>query len=223
MGNSTALACVVADDGECCSKRSTDKELLIQIGDMDDAKVHLNIYDLNHDWIAFNHTVSDILRVGGAFHAAIEVHGKEWSYGSEGVQCAEPRRHDVHVYRQSLLMGSTPKTEEQVRDFMEKVMMTRWHGDEYELVSHNCCNFSDAVLRNLTGRGLPPWVNRLARIAEYAEEGIDEVLNLADEHGSLSELFMGRVLSAGNLMQDNTSSVIPSESTVDSEAVFSVP
>eukprot|EP00930_Biecheleria_cincta_P072179 TRINITY_DN59619_c0_g1_i1.p1 TRINITY_DN59619_c0_g1~~TRINITY_DN59619_c0_g1_i1.p1 ORF type:complete len:249 (-),score=34.42 TRINITY_DN59619_c0_g1_i1:263-1009(-) len=229
MGNVIVLpACAdaVRGDSECRYRCSNEEQhhASVEVDDPEDVfKVFLNVYDLNHDWVPFNHALSDILRVGGAFHTAVEVHGQEWSYGMEGVRCAEPRRHDVHVYRQTLLIGLTQKSKEQVHDFMERAIMAQWDGDDYDLINHNCCNFTDAVLRHLTGCALPPWVNRLARIAECANDSVGEILDSASMHGSLPDLLMGDTLStlsdtsAHNLLVAGTLSTLSDTSTAGTE------
>jgi len=220
MGNVTVLPACAECRNRCLNE---EHQAAIEVDDPEAFEVFLNIYDLNHDWIPFNHTLSDILRVGGAFHTAVEVNGQEWSYGMEGVCCAEPRRHDVHVYRQSLLIGLTMKSKEQVFDFMEREMMVQWDGDDYDLISHNCCHFTDAVLRHLTGYSLPPWVNRLARIAECANSGVGEILNSAGMHGSFPDLLIEDTLStlpdtpAHNLMMADTRSTLSDASTASTE------
>ena len=37
------------------------------------AMVFLNIYDLNEEWLQSNHISKDLLNIGGAFHAGVEV------------------------------------------------------------------------------------------------------------------------------------------------------
>eukprot|EP00931_Biecheleriopsis_adriatica_P121257 TRINITY_DN96343_c0_g1_i1.p1 TRINITY_DN96343_c0_g1~~TRINITY_DN96343_c0_g1_i1.p1 ORF type:complete len:222 (+),score=34.06 TRINITY_DN96343_c0_g1_i1:62-727(+) len=147
---------------------------------LDRATVYLNIYDLNEDWVSANHVSADILQLGGAFHAGVEVYGVEWTYGAEGVRYNEPRRHDVHIYRQSLELGVTLRTEKQVKSFIENAMIPRWQASDYDLLSHNCCSFADALCRHLCGQALPGWVNRFSRLASSANGGLDRIANLRD-------------------------------------------
>mmetsp|Transcript_91458 Transcript_91458/g.217954 ORF Transcript_91458/g.217954 Transcript_91458/m.217954 type:complete len:209 (-) Transcript_91458:84-710(-) len=143
--------CVAGDDADA-------------LDDLERSTVFINIYDLNKDWPTANSVGANLFHVGGAFHAAVEVYGLEWSYGCEGVERGEPRRHDVHVYRQSLSQGVTMKSVQQVEEIVEEVMKSRWLAHEYDLLRHNCCSFADDFCRELTGRPLPPWVNRLPRL-----------------------------------------------------------
>lgn len=144
----------------------------------DKATVFINVYDLNEELRAANRIASDIMQIGGVFHAGIEIHGHEWSYGNDGVTCTEPRKHGVHVYRQSISMGTTLQTEQQVKTYMEEVMVGRWDGDDYNLFSRNCCSFVDEACKWLIGQGLPSWVNRLARFASATQFDPESLANL---------------------------------------------
>ncbi|CAE7254475.1 unnamed protein product [Symbiodinium sp. CCMP2592] len=147
---------------ECLCEATDNHEVLFD--EMDSATVWINIYDLNQDWLTANDVGANVLHVGGAFHAAVEVFGREWSYGSdEGISRSEPRKHDVHVYRNSVGLGATLKTEAQVEQLVEE-MRHRWHAGDYDILYHNCCSFADEFGMELTGRGLPGWVNRLPRL-----------------------------------------------------------
>eukprot|EP00930_Biecheleria_cincta_P071830 TRINITY_DN59290_c0_g1_i1.p1 TRINITY_DN59290_c0_g1~~TRINITY_DN59290_c0_g1_i1.p1 ORF type:complete len:257 (+),score=41.26 TRINITY_DN59290_c0_g1_i1:79-849(+) len=153
------------------------------------AMVFINVYDLNEELRAVNNIVSDIMQIGGAFHAGLEIHGQEWSYGEDGVLCYEPRHHEVHVYRQSISMGTTLLTEQEVKKYMEEVMMGRWDGDDYHVLRCNCCSFVDEACRNFTGRALPSWVNRLARFAVASQFDLESLADLgncvaAPSHGN---------------------------------------
>jgi len=147
---------------------------------IDRATVYINIYDLNQSIQSANHIASDIMQIGGAFHAGIEIYGCEWSYGESGVTCTEPRQHDVHVYRQSIPMSKTLISDVQVKMYMETVMRDQWRGDDYQLFSHNCCSFVDVACQNLTGQALPGWVNRLARFASTTGLDPESLVNVGN-------------------------------------------
>merc|ERR1711972_1081735 len=51
------------------------------------------------------------LKLGGVFHAGVEVNGLEWSFGYQphetrsGVGCNTPKEHPQHHFRQTVKMG----------------------------------------------------------------------------------------------------------------------
>lgn len=143
-------------------------------------QVFLNIYDLNDEWLQSNHISKDLLNIGGAFHAGVEVHGKEWYFGQDGIECQEPRNHDVHVYRTSIPMGSTCYPEAEVHRFMNLVMSKQWQGREYDMLERNCCSFAEALCQYLVGRAVPNWVTRFPRAASSARRGVKRLVDVAD-------------------------------------------
>ncbi|XP_030954516.1 deSI-like protein At4g17486 isoform X4 [Quercus robur] len=100
-----------------------------------ETQVVLNVYDLT----PINNYM--VWFGFGIFHSGIEVHGKEYGFGAHdfpasGVFEVEPR--------------SCPASE--------------YHGDTYHLISKNCNHFTDDISWRLTGKHIPGWVNRLARL-----------------------------------------------------------
>lgn len=129
---------------------------------------------------------SSPLKIGGVFHAGVEVNGLEWSFGfsaSEshpGVSCVEPKTHPQHHYRQTVKMGKTKVSPEDIADIIAQ-MLEEYPGDDYDLLRRNCCHFADDFCRRLGVGGIPGWVIRLARIGagvdsmlQYAPKGIKE-------------------------------------------------
>ncbi|KAL6634861.1 hypothetical protein ACP70R_027532 [Stipagrostis hirtigluma subsp. patula] len=124
--------------------------------------VMLNVYDLTpaNDyfyWLGF-----------GVFHSGIEVHGTEYGFGahdfpSSGVFEVESKCCPGFVYRRSVCLGTTDMSPEEFRTFIEK-LAGKYHGNTYNLITKNCNHFTDDVCQNLTGKPIPGWVNRLARV-----------------------------------------------------------
>lgn len=92
----------------------------------------------------------------GAFHGALEVHGKEWSFGfserGSGVFCCNPREAEARKYLHSLQMGSTFLSKARVLATIGR-LAKQWQGKDYDLRRRNCCHFANALLAEL---GLSP-------------------------------------------------------------------
>lgn len=98
------------------------------------------------------------------------VHGLEYGYGaheypSSGIFEVEPRSCPGFTFRRSVLLGSTDMSRSEVRSYMEHIS-GKYHGDSYHLIAKNCNHFADEVCSHLTGKPIPGWVNRLARVGE---------------------------------------------------------
>mmetsp|Transcript_88081 Transcript_88081/g.285083 ORF Transcript_88081/g.285083 Transcript_88081/m.285083 type:complete len:174 (+) Transcript_88081:60-581(+) len=147
------------------------------------AEVTLNVYDLSTcDQVK---ALNKALRVlgTGAFHCGIEVYSWEWSYDSEGIFCCKPRLCQEHNYSESLMMGKSKMSEDEVLmaiQYLSKV----WRGEDYNVLNHNCCHFSDHFCRCLGVALLPAWVLNLAGAGDSIMKTGREVANRAAHHAS---------------------------------------
>lgn len=143
--------------------------------------VTLHIYDVT---VSENvQLVNGLLRnVGtGAFHAAVEVFGWEWSFGftedgGTGVHSVVPRGNTLHQYREEIHMGTTPYTEPEVDDILVHLSYL-WMSDDYDVLSKNCCHFSDTFCQMLTGQSVPRWVMNLAGAGAKLRIGMDAAVS----------------------------------------------
>ncbi|CAK9073394.1 unnamed protein product [Durusdinium trenchii] len=148
--------------GLCCCHESYESE------SSDDeegiAEVTLHIYDVSRSEKI--EMANDILhKLGtGIFHAAVEVYGLEWSYGKSkgsGVFSCQPRSCKAHHFRESVPMGHTRRTEEEVHEIID-AMKLDWRGPDYDLLKRNCTHFSDDFCYQLGLRRVPKWVMNLS-------------------------------------------------------------
>ena len=96
------------------------------------------------------------------------VHGMEYGFGAHefpasGVFEVEPTKCPGFVYRCSISLGRINMPSNETRTFIETVA-SDYNGDTYHLISKNCNHFTDDILWRLTGKRIPGWVNRLARL-----------------------------------------------------------
>ncbi|KAF4740715.1 hypothetical protein FOZ63_027022, partial [Perkinsus olseni] len=118
--------------------------------------VVIHLYDLTSPSV--NTVLSDVVGLGGAFHAAVEVYGVEWSYGHCQYGCGI-----FAVPPTSSELGVT-----EVVHILEG-LAREWLGSSYDILNRNCTHFCDVFLRKLLpGEGclLPPKVVRLASLAD---------------------------------------------------------
>jgi hypothetical protein len=86
-------------------------------------------------------------------------------YPTSGVFEVEPRSCPGFIFRRTVMLGSTDMSYSQFRSFIER-LSAKYHGDSYHLIAKNCNHFTDEVCQQLTGKPIPAWVNRLARVGE---------------------------------------------------------
>lgn len=131
--------------------------------------VTLHIYDVAQDIKLLNRLLS--VWGTGAFHAGVEVYDKEWSFGSCGLFCNNPMAAKGHAYKESVPIGHTTMSEQQVLALLRRLNKL-WNGSEYNLLKRNCCHFSDALCKELTGQAVPARIQTLAATgAAIADSG----------------------------------------------------
>ena len=135
-----------------------------------ETRVFLNLYDL--------HNCNGIMRaVGlGVYHSGVEVHDNEWTFaGGGGVFPHEPKRPPGDggafvVLHSTIEIGITTASAADVERITRK-LESRFFGPEtYNILHHNCNHFSNALCTELTGRGIPGRVNRLANMTSPCSE-----------------------------------------------------
>lgn len=148
--------------------------VLLPKPDVNSNMVYLNIYDLD----SVSKVVNSVARTmgTGAFHAGVEVYGHEYSFGyivdgETGVTKTRARCHPYHVYRETIPMGKTPLTKEEV-DILVEVMKMQWIGDTYDLLSRNCLNYADYFCNLLDVGGVPDWVMSLQKRITWMKSNI---------------------------------------------------
>ncbi|XP_020693866.1 deSI-like protein At4g17486 isoform X3 [Dendrobium catenatum] len=132
----------------------------------------------------------------GIFHSGIEAHGMEYGFGAHeyptsGVFEVEPKSCPGFVFRRSVWLGATDMSRTEFRMFMEQIS-GKYHGDSYHLIAKNCNHFTDDVCTRLTGKPIPGWVNRLARLGSFCNCLLPENIQVSavrhlPDHPALSE------------------------------------
>lgn len=169
------LSCLPPLDKISCAVEPPVKE-----GGLD---VCLNIYDVSQ--ATFIQRVNNVLaneylplKFGGVFHAAVEIHGLEWSFaktphGQSGIECWQPRGHPLHHFRETVQLNSTDMSAETLADVISDII-EEYPGSSYDLLRNNCCHFCEDFCGRLGAGPFPSWLHRLAR----AGAGIDTTLKV---------------------------------------------
>lgn len=161
--------------------RATDVESDSESEEELEEPVTLHIYNVSkQDKIA---RVNDILYMlgTGIFHAAVEVYGREWSYGKSqgtGVFVNTPTRCRSHKYREAVPMGNTHLSKKEVLQLLD-AMKAEWKGPEYDLLRHNCTHFSNDFCERLGVGPVPRWVTNLGAAGATVRGGVVMIKDIA--------------------------------------------
>ncbi|CAE7538859.1 unnamed protein product [Symbiodinium natans] len=165
----------------CCPFGAAFSRILAEVKAAEDAPmretpVFLNVYDVaaSVHWInsLFANHYSP-LKLGGAFHVAVQIGNEEWSYGyrqrGTGVYRMMPR--SLPHYRESVELIPTKLSEQEIAR-LYYFLAQQWPGCEYNLLQRNCCHFASEVSLLLGAGDLPEWTFRFADLGCAAAQAI---------------------------------------------------
>lgn len=187
-------------------------------------RVLVRVYDLGQT--AFTRGYNSLAKSYGAFHTGVQVYGKEWSFGmtidddfATGITWCIPAQNPDHSFRETLSMGYTQCSPEQVMKILQS-MKDDWRGCTYNVLARNCHNFADEFCKKLGVRGLPEWVNTLADTGHHAVEFLDSADSGYESGATLSDFFGGlRRTFAGTFAVESAKSLGPHDQQQDKARV----
>jgi hypothetical protein len=152
--------------------------------------VTLHIYDVSSRNVVkkVNNVLSSMGT--GAFHAGVEIHGQEWSFGSTtdgstGIYVCLPGKNAAHQYIKAVPMGETRCTQKDVRALIQQ-LAEEWQGSDYDLLRCNCCHFSSELCKMLGVGSAPPWLFNLSDAGVAIDDSVQAakfgVSNLRTSH-----------------------------------------
>lgn len=142
------------------------------------APVRLNLYDLGESGIRRALMMLRPDAAAGAFHCGVEVHGCEWGYGKAplqwgfgwtiggkphptGITCSVPRECHDHSFCESVPLGRTMVSEDEVLTFMQKIGRD-WLATDFNPVAHGSIQFCDTLCLMLGVGRVPERVRSIA-------------------------------------------------------------
>ena len=102
--------------------------------------VTLHTYDLHRLVRGLNTSLKGI---PGLYHTGVEVHGREFSFSSSGIIEYCPRGFAGHVYRESMTLGATSFSQDELNLLLQRFDST-WVAYDYHCIRRNCSDFSEA-------------------------------------------------------------------------------
>lgn len=121
----------------------------------------MHLYDLSETLAHVNSVALDMLGLGGVLHVGVDIFGREWSFGLNGVSVSVPRRHEFYAFRQTVPMGKTQLLRREAERTVSH-MRPDWPGTKYDLLTNNCGSFCNELCIRLGVGPLPSWVMRPA-------------------------------------------------------------
>ncbi|CAN6921979.1 unnamed protein product [Brassica oleracea] len=122
-------------------------------------KVTLNVYDLSRG-LARQLSASLLGKViEGVWHTGIVVYGNEYFFGG-GIQHLPAGTTPYGAPLRTVEMGETHVPKDVFEMYLEEIS-PRYTAESYNLLTHNCNNFSSEVSQFLVGKGIPDYILQL--------------------------------------------------------------
>jgi hypothetical protein len=122
-------------------------------------KVELYVYDLSQG-LARQLSSQFLGKVIDAiWHTGVGVYGKEYFFGG-GIQSVPLKQSPYGTPVQVAELGTTQVPQEIFEEYLRDIQ-SRYTQETYNLMKHNCNNFSDEVCQFLVGSGIPEHILRL--------------------------------------------------------------
>eukprot|EP00434_Breviolum_minutum_P045012 symbB.v1.2.040271.t1/scaffold7114.1/size13255/2 len=104
----------------------------------------------------------------GIYHAGIEVYGEEWSFqyfedtwndpSISGILRCLPKQMSGYEYQESLNLGPTPLTPDEVDDLLTE-LSEEYSASTYHLTHRNCLTFAEHLAKSLKApKEFPEWI-----------------------------------------------------------------
>lgn len=180
-GCATCTVLPVADLGKPHAN-STDAQFAV----VSPETVFLNIYDLGDTGVIQNLNVILKPLGSGAFHAAVQLYGREWSFGGlspgdapeqgdeTGIWSCTPQACKQHSFREAVAVGATSLSPTDVLTILGEIA-DQWPMNSYDLLRRNCCHFCDEFCHLLGLGPLPEWVLNLANVGAVLDDGLAQM------------------------------------------------
>ncbi|XP_010448096.1 PREDICTED: desumoylating isopeptidase 1 [Camelina sativa] len=122
-------------------------------------KVTLNVYDLSQG-LARQLSQSLLGKViDGVWHTGIVVYGSEYFFGG-GIQHLPVGRTPYGTPIRTIELGLSHVPKDVFEMYLEEIS-PRYTAESYNLLTHNCNNFSNEVSQFLVGKGIPDYILQL--------------------------------------------------------------
>ena len=133
--------------------------------------VVLQIYDISR---GLARTMSQSLigiQLEGIWHTGILFAGREYYFGSMGIDSCPPNGTILGAPNKTELLGHSELPVEIVDEWIADARDSRFAGHRYHLLDHNCNNFSDEFATFLTGNNIPSHIVELPAIVRSTPMG----------------------------------------------------
>uniref|UniRef100_A0A2S2NM95 PPPDE peptidase domain-containing protein 2 n=1 Tax=Schizaphis graminum TaxID=13262 RepID=A0A2S2NM95_SCHGA len=96
--------------------------------------------------------------IEGIWHTSIIVFGKEYFFGSNGISVCDPGTTALGNPLRTHSLGKTCLPEDVFQEYLRGLEQDTFSADKYNLLRHNCNNFSNEISQFLCGNCIPGYI-----------------------------------------------------------------
>jgi hypothetical protein len=97
------------------------------------------------------------------WHTGVVAFGSEWYFGNDGISCCPPKGTVLGQPNEILKLGRTEINENDFLEIVRQMSESSFKIGSYNLLEHNCNNFSDELAKVLVGKPIPQHILDLPR------------------------------------------------------------
>uniref|UniRef100_A0A7R9UBZ3 PPPDE domain-containing protein n=1 Tax=Pinguiococcus pyrenoidosus TaxID=172671 RepID=A0A7R9UBZ3_9STRA len=140
-------------------------------------EVFLNVYNLGQH----NRWLSGLGL--GAYHSAVEISGREYTFSNDGVLVTTGRTGEEAALREKISLGTFQGSMNQINEVVVRLREDFAPGS-YDVIRQNCNHFSDAFSMALLGKGIPGWINRMAGLLHWVPGSGQQAQEASEEEAA---------------------------------------
>lgn len=117
--------------------------------------IHLYVYDLSKGMAKQFSAMFLGKHFDGVWHTGVVCYGQEWFFGNDGVDRCHPKGTILGEPNEIIKLGSTELSEDDFLEIIQQLADDTFKTGTYNLLEHNCNNFSHELATILVGKGIP--------------------------------------------------------------------
>jgi len=126
----------------------------------EESPVILYVYDLSGGLAARLSPGIIGKQIGGIWHTGVVVYGREYYFGSMGIGVVQPGTL-LGEPLDKIDLGTTFIPYSIFEEYLNGLAESEFKGTQYDLLKHNCNNFSDTISQFLVGKKIPDHITSL--------------------------------------------------------------
>lgn len=125
--------------------------------------INLYVYDLTKGMARQFSALFLGKHIDGVWHTGIVAYGLEWYFGSDGISSCPPKGTPLGEPNEIINLGRVEMSQDDFEEIIRQMSESSYAIGTYNLIEHNCNNFSNDLAQVLVGKTIPTHILDLPR------------------------------------------------------------